>query len=139
MGGGHHAWRPYPSHRTNSSGQRCAYDLLKVDEHGGVITTRPARSGSSSAAAPRSGTCAEQQATRPPVEIVRSVVGIVGPQLDPSGAEDGAGAVECAYLQASRLLLIFGNHVIVRSGDVFAGSPTWRPDRSRSPRVKLWR
>jgi hypothetical protein len=65
------------------------------------------------------------------MEIMRAVVGIFGTQLDPSGAGVGAGAVECAYLQAIPVPLILGNHVIVQSGDVLAGSPTWRPDRSR--------
>lgn len=99
-------------------GQRCAYDLLKVDERRGVITTRPARSGSSSAAAPRSGTRGKQQVRRPPIEIVRAV---------DADFRNAAGSIRCGRRRGSCGMRLPSGH----PGAAEARQSRHRPERRR--------
>ena len=112
-----------PSHGTDMLGQRFAYDLLMVDTRRGLryhpagilrgfligVRTRDCYAWGAAIHAPFDG------------EIVQAADGIserswIHPLLEPVFAFKNA-----VTFSAARLPLVLGNHVIMRSGEVFAG------------------
>ena len=112
-----------PSHGVNMLGQRYAYDLLKVDERKGVHY-HPASSLRGLLIGGRTQECYAWGAViHSPFdgEIVRAVDG-VGERSWLHPVREVALVLKNALtFRPSRLPLILGNHIIARSGDVFAG------------------
>jgi hypothetical protein len=112
-----------PSHGVDMLGQRFAYDLLKVDERKG-IHYHPAGSLRGLLIGGRTRDCYAWGATiHSPFDgvIVRAVDGIAERSWIHPVRELALVVKNALTFTPSRLPLIVGNHVIARSGDVFAG------------------
>jgi hypothetical protein len=111
-----------PSHGVNMLGQRYAYDLLKVDERKGVHY-HPAGSLRGLLIGGRTQECYAWGANiHSPFdgEIVRAVDGVAERSWIHPVREGALMLKNALTFRASRLPSILGNHVIARSGDVFA-------------------
>lgn len=112
-----------PSHGTDMLGQRYAYDLLKVDGRKG-IHVHPAGTLRGSLIGGRTRECyAWGEAVHSPVdgEVVRAVDGVSERGWIHPVRELFRALKNALTFTPSRLPMILGNHVIIRSGDVFAG------------------
>ena len=112
-----------PSHGVNMLGQRYAYDLLKVDERKGVHY-HPAGWLRGLLIGGRTQECyAWGAAIHSPFdgEIVRAVDGVAERSWIHPVREAALTLKNALTFRPSRLPLILGNHVIARSGDIFAG------------------
>lgn len=112
-----------PSHGTDLLGQRYAYDLLKVDGRKGAhfhpagtlrglvlgVRTRECYAWGEPVHAPFDG------------EVVRAVDGVPERGWIHPVREVIRSLKNAVTFTPSRLPMILGNHVIIRSGDVFAG------------------
>jgi hypothetical protein len=112
-----------PSHGVNILGQRYAYDLLKVDERKGGHY-HPAGSLRGLLIGGRTQECyAWGAAIHSPFdgEIVRAVDGVAERSWIHPLREAALMLKNALTFRPSRLPLILGNHVVARSGDIFAG------------------
>jgi hypothetical protein len=129
-----------PSHGTDMLGQRFAYDLLIVDTRRALryhpagilrgfligVRTRDCYAWGAAIHAPFDG------------EIVQAADGIserswIHPLLEPVFAFKNA-----VTFSPARLPLVLGNHLIMRSGEVFAGFAHRCPAQSRSSQAKSY-
>jgi hypothetical protein len=111
-----------PSHGTDMLGQRYAYDLLKVDERKG-IHYHPASSLRGLLVGGRTQECyAWGAAIHAPFdgEIVRAADGAEERSWIHPLRELALALKNAVTFRPARLPFILGNHVIMRSGDVFA-------------------
>jgi hypothetical protein len=112
-----------PSHGTDMLGQRFAYDLLKVDGRTGVHF-HPASSWRGNLIGGRTREC---YAWGAPIhspfdaEVVRAVDGIAERGWIHPARELAVVLKNALTFTPSKLPKILGNHVIMRSGDVYAG------------------
>jgi hypothetical protein len=112
-----------PSHGVNMLGQRYAYDLLRVDERKGVHY-HPAGALRGLLIGGRTHECyAWGAAIHSPFdgEIVRAVDGVEERSWIHPVRELALVLKNAVTFRPSRLPSILGNHVIARSGDIFAG------------------
>jgi hypothetical protein len=112
-----------PSHGVDMLGQRYAYDFLKVDERPG-IHFHPAGTVRGSILGGRTRECyAWGQPIHAPFdcEIVRAVDGVPERSWIHPARELAHVLWNALTFNPSRLPKILGNHVIARSGDVYAG------------------
>jgi hypothetical protein len=112
-----------PSHGTDILGQRYAYDLLKVDERKG-IHYHPVSSLRGLLVGGRTQECYAWGATiHSPFDgqIVRAVDGVAERSWIHPVRESALALKNALTFRPARLPFILGNHVIARSGDLFAG------------------
>jgi Peptidase family M23 len=111
-----------PSHGTDMLGQRFAYDFLKVDERKG-IHYHPASSLRGLLVGGRTRECYAWGATiHSPFDgrIVQAVDGVAERSWIHPVRELALALKNALTFRPSRLPLILGNHVIARTGDIFA-------------------
>ena len=112
-----------PSHGTDMLGQRYAFDLLKVDGRDG-IHFHPAGTLRALAIGGRTQECyAWGEPVHAPFdgEVVRAVDGVPERGWIHPVREVIRALKNALTFTPSRLPMILGNHVIIRSGDVFGG------------------
>jgi hypothetical protein len=118
-----------PSHGTDMLGQRFAYDLLKVDGREGVHF-HPASTWRGNLIGGRTREC---YAWGAPVhspfdaEVVRAVDGIAERGWIHPARELAVVLKNALTFAPSKLPNILGNHVLLRSGEVYAGFAHLRP------------
>jgi Peptidase family M23 len=112
-----------PSHGSNMLGERYAYDLLKVDERRGAHYHPDSRLRGLLIGARAQECYAWGAAIHSPfdAEIVHAVDGVAERRWIHPVREVVVALKNALTFRPSRLPQILGNHVIARSGDLFAG------------------